>query len=255
VAREGGGYGGNGLEVTEHPVASSVDQIRALLDGDPTRPDQPDNVATYRFNAGNRSAPGRRPDRAAGRPRSGLSLLARVTGWRRWWRAAVAVDVPASGFAFALYAVTEAAGLRPERTTAWWRSARRPGGRRHCAGDCGDAAQRGSRRDAEAVGRRRLARVVDVAAPTGAVLAARGDWLTATSRSSGVPAGLVRGDRAGARLGGERRSVASRCHPPGSSLREGVIVDSLVDLTALRTVVDLRERWRVRGGRRRGRRP
>jgi ABC-type nitrate/sulfonate/bicarbonate transport system substrate-binding protein len=253
VAREGGGYARHGLEVTEHPVASSVDQIRALLDGDLDLVlTSPDNVATYRFNAGNPL--GARADVRIVRPVDhglGLSLLVapEVTGPEALRGAAVAVDVPASGFAFALYAVTEAAGLRPERdyrVVALGSTPRRAAALR--AGDCAATLlNAGHDVDAEAVGCRRLARVVDVVGPyLGAVLAARGDWLDRHEQVVGRF--LQAWSEATARVldsGGEppERGLPDATLATLRSPREGVIVDSLVDLTALRTVVDLRERF------------
>jgi ABC-type nitrate/sulfonate/bicarbonate transport system substrate-binding protein len=253
VARDGGGYARQGLEVTEHPVASSVEQIQALLDGDLDLVlTSPDNVATYRFNAGNPL--GRRADVRIVRPVDhglGLSLLAtpEVTGLEALRGGSVAVDVPASGFAFALYAVMESAGLRPERdyrVVALGSTPRRAAALR--AGECaGTLLNAGHDVDAEAVGCRRLARVVDVVGPyLGAVLAARGDWL---DRSEAVVGRFLKAwSEATARVldaaagpperGLPDATLATLCSP-----REGVILDPRVDLSALRTVVDLRDRF------------
>jgi ABC-type nitrate/sulfonate/bicarbonate transport system substrate-binding protein len=230
-----------------------VEQIRALLDGDLDLVlTSPDNVATYRFNAGNPL--GRRADVRIVRPVDhglGLSLLAipEVPGLEALRGAAVGVDVPASGFAFALYAVTESAGLRPERdyrVVALGSTPRRAAALR--AGECAATLlNAGHDVDAEALGCRRLARVVDVVGPyLGAVLAARGEWL---DRSEPVVRRFLEAwSEATARVldaaaGPPERGLPDATLATLRSPREGVILDSRVDLTALRTVVDLRERF------------
>jgi ABC-type nitrate/sulfonate/bicarbonate transport system substrate-binding protein len=107
-----------GLAVTETPVASSPAQFRSLLSGElAVALTSPDNVLAYRFDPANPL--GRLLDAriVAGIDRGmGLGLYARpgltasdLAG------APVGVDVPTSGFALALYALTEALGLDRSR--------------------------------------------------------------------------------------------------------------------------------------------
>jgi len=264
IARDSGGYRRYALDVAEHPVASSPDQFRALLDGDLDLVlTSPDNVAAYRFNVSNPL--GRRADVRIVRPVDGglgLSLLAApgVDGPDGLRGAAVGVDVPSSGFAFALYAVLEAAGLRPGRdyevvtlgSTPRRAEALRAG---RCAATLLNA---GHDVVAELAGCRRLARVVDEVGPyLGTVVAARGEWLDANQdvtrrflRAWSEATARVRDPEAA-----DTVAAAVAAGQPGPreqvdavvdtlrSAREGVIAGPDVQLAALRTVVDLRARF------------
>ncbi|MEO3868542.1 hypothetical protein ABGB18_06910 [Nonomuraea sp. B12E4] len=117
VLRTGRRLGLLGCEVAEEPVPSSPAQFRSLLDGAiDAALTSPDNVLAYRFV----------PDNPLGRTADvrivsavdrglGLALYARpgVTSAADLKGELVGVDVPDSGFAFALYGVLDGLGLRP----------------------------------------------------------------------------------------------------------------------------------------------
>lgn len=181
VARSAGVLARLGLEVVEQPVPSSTEQFRALLDGDlDAALTSPDNVAAYRLVPANplgRTADVRivlGVDRGLGLAlygRPGIGTAQAVRG------GVVGVDVAESGFAFALYEILAAAGLRrgddytvvelgstPRRLDAL------------LAGGC-DATMlnAGSNLRAEAHGCHRLRRAVDACRPyLGTVLATTG---------------------------------------------------------------------------------
>lgn len=118
VAKRTGRLHDQGLAVAEVPVGSSPAQFRSLLDGDlAVGLTSPDNVLAYRLEPNNPL--GRLLDARmlAGIDRGmGLGLyagpgltVADLEG------ADVGVDVPTSGFALALYALTEALGVPRDR--------------------------------------------------------------------------------------------------------------------------------------------
>lgn len=104
-----------GIEVAEHPVSSSPAQFRSLADGDlQVALTSPDNVLAYRFNPENPL--GELLDaRIVGAVDRGLGLglYGRPGTTADDLRGArVAVDVPHSGFALALYALADRLGVR-----------------------------------------------------------------------------------------------------------------------------------------------
>lgn len=114
VAASTGELDAVGLAVTEHPVASSPTQFQSLLDGElQVALTSPDNVLAYRFSTSN---PLKRQfdarivgavDRALG-----LGLYGRPGLRAEDLRGArVGVDVPASGFAMALYSLADSLGV------------------------------------------------------------------------------------------------------------------------------------------------
>ncbi|MFD9904018.1 ABC transporter substrate-binding protein [Streptomyces sp. NPDC059063] len=116
VARAAGLFDQHGLTVTEVPVRSSPAQFRALFDGSLDAAfTSPDNVIAYRFVADNplgRTGDARilaALDRGLG---LGVYAAPGITGADQLRGAAAGVDVPDSGFAFALYAVLESLGLK-----------------------------------------------------------------------------------------------------------------------------------------------
>jgi ABC-type nitrate/sulfonate/bicarbonate transport system substrate-binding protein len=184
IAQRRGLYASAGLAVAEHPVSSSPAQFASLRDGEYHLVlTAPDNVATYRFNAGNPL--GERLDvrMVAGVDAGmGLSLVARggIATVEELRGGKVAVDVPTSGFALVLYAMLERHGLRANEDVELVVAGSTP--RRWAALAAGefDATLLNAGFDvvAEAAGYRRLARVQDVAAPyLGTVLAATGPFL------------------------------------------------------------------------------
>jgi ABC-type nitrate/sulfonate/bicarbonate transport system substrate-binding protein len=184
VARARGLYAAHGLQVQESAVASSPAQFQALLAGELDLVlTSPDNVITYRVNASNPL--GARADVRILRAVDGglgLSLLARadVRGLEALRGATVGVDVPASGFAYALYALLARPGLRPGAdytVVALGSTPRRAVALREgrCAATLLNA---GHDVRAEATGARRVARVVDALGPyLGTVVAASGPWV------------------------------------------------------------------------------
>jgi ABC-type nitrate/sulfonate/bicarbonate transport system substrate-binding protein len=177
IARDCGRLDAAGLVVEEVPVASSPAQFRALVDGELDAGfTSPDNVLAYRFSPANplgglldvRIVSG--IDRGLGLALYGRPGLTDLRGAR------VGVDVPVSGFALAMYALTESLGVRrgeyelltlgstPRRLAAL------------LAGEC-DATMlnAGNELVAEEHGCVRLASVADVCAPyLGTVLAVAG---------------------------------------------------------------------------------
>jgi hypothetical protein len=112
VARSAGVLARHGVAVVEAPVPSSTEQFRALLDGSlDAALTSPDNVVAHRLR---RAGPADvrillAVDRGLGLAlygRPGLAALADVRG------GVVGVDVAESGFAFVLYEILAAAGLR-----------------------------------------------------------------------------------------------------------------------------------------------
>ncbi|MPZ62764.1 MAG: PhnD/SsuA/transferrin family substrate-binding protein [Propionibacteriales bacterium] len=116
VAQQNGYFDEVGIEVEYQQVTSSTQQFEYLQDG---RYDvvqtSPDNTANYRYNDGNPI--GTRVDGKGFMgmdygmqlivvARSGIESLGQLRG------RTVAVDAPASGFAYALYEILERAGLR-----------------------------------------------------------------------------------------------------------------------------------------------
>jgi ABC-type nitrate/sulfonate/bicarbonate transport system substrate-binding protein len=109
-------FAAHGLAVTAEPVASSAAQFRSLTDGAYDLVlTSPDNVAAYRF--GSHNPLGERLDVRIVRAVDGglgLALLAGpgIDTPERLRRRRLGVDVPESGFAFWLYDILAAHGLR-----------------------------------------------------------------------------------------------------------------------------------------------
>lgn len=184
VARERGLFERHGLAVTEEPVPSSPSQFRSLLAGDfDLVLTSPDNVAAYRLTEANPLAT-RMDVRILLALDAGLGLSVMSTPQIRSIEEmrghTVAVDVPSSGFALALFSVLERHGLRPERDFTLVSLGSTPGRRDALiAGEC-DATLLNAGHDirAESAGCRRLVRIADVLDPyLGTVLAATGPWL------------------------------------------------------------------------------
>lgn len=242
-------------DVAETAVASSPAQFAALLDGTiDAALTSPDNVIAYRFVAGNplgRTADVRivsAVDRGLGLAlyaRPGVSSAAGLKG------EVIGVDVPDSGFAFALYAALEALGLRPGhyRTVALGSTPRRleallGGG---CAATMLNA---GADLRAEEAGAVRLA---GVPRPyLGTVLCSLGgdpavralaDDLRATARTilSGEADTIATEEAAKAlRL---PEAAATRYLDRLKDPDEGLVADGLADVESLSTVLGLRRRY------------
>jgi ABC-type nitrate/sulfonate/bicarbonate transport system substrate-binding protein len=261
VARRTGQLADAGLEVTEAAVPSSPAQFEALLDGSLHAVlTSPDNVLAYRYSPTNPL--GRTADArivAAVDAGMGLGLYARraVRSAEDLRGARFGVDVPTSGFAFAMYALTEELGLAradyelvtlgstPKRLAAL------------LAGECeATMLNAGNELHAEAAGLRPLATAAASLSPyLGTVLAVVGEaHLDAAERLAAVlirtacsiADGHLDGEvvaEAGDALGLEgtpARRYLDRLRDP----REGLVTDGAVDPAAIRTLVDLRRRYR-----------
>lgn len=253
VARRTGRLDEAGLEVVEAPVASSPAQFAALLDGSLDAVlTSPDNVLAYRYS----------PQNPLGRT-ADVRILASVDrglGLALYSRFAAAdlpgrtfgVDVPDSGFAFAMYALAESLGLSRDdyRVVALGSTPKRLAAL--LAGEC-DATMlnAGNELHAEVAGQRALARASAVCGPyLGTVLAglrpvdgglAKALTETAAAVVSGALDALVI-DEAGAALG-LPSPLAARYLTRLKDPAEGLVPDGAVDLDAIRTLVDLRRRY------------
>jgi ABC-type nitrate/sulfonate/bicarbonate transport system substrate-binding protein len=247
-----------GVDVSEEPVASSPAQFRALLDGTiDAALTSPDNVLAYRFVPANplgRTADVRivsAVDRGLGLAlyaHPGITSAAQLTG------RPIGVDVPGSGYAFALYATLQALGLGPGdySLTALGSTPRRL--EALLAGECAATMlNAGADLRAEQAGAVRLAALTDVCRPyLGTVLCAVG----ANPRVRALAAALRAATRAILRgdaddIVAEEAATALRL-PPTAATRylqrltdpdEGLVADGRPDLESLTTVLDLRRRY------------
>ncbi|HVE31384.1 MAG TPA: hypothetical protein VNC80_15070 [Mycobacteriales bacterium] len=258
VARGTGALADAGLEVTETPVPSSPGQFSALLDGSLDAVlTSPDNVLAYRYSPTNplgRTADARivsAVDRGLGLALYAAAEPAELRG------GTFGVDVPGSGFAFAMYALAESVGLgrddyevvalgsTPKRLQALLRG--------ECAATMLNA---GNELHAEAAGYRALAAVSRTCAPyLGTVLAVVGDarlepagrLATALARTAAdVVAGRLDDPTTAEAAGalGLPAPLAERYLARLKDPTEGLVPDGVVDLAAIRTIVDLRRRYR-----------
>jgi ABC-type nitrate/sulfonate/bicarbonate transport system substrate-binding protein len=260
VSRRLGLLDERGLRVTEEAVSSSPAQFRALIDGDlDAALTSPDNVVAYRFAPDNplgEIADARivaAIDRGLGLgvyARPGLASAADLKG------ATIGVDVPASGFAFGLYALLESLGLDhgDYQVVALGSTPRRL--EALLAGRC-DATMlnAGNELRAEDAGAVRLARLVDVCSPyLGTVLSTVGDrGRPLVDALAGALRQAAREIVAGGadRIAAEEASAALMLPGPLAAryverlkdAEEGLVVDGTVDPESMRTVVDLRRRY------------
>jgi ABC-type nitrate/sulfonate/bicarbonate transport system substrate-binding protein len=252
VTRRAGQLDTAGVEVTEELVASSPAQFRALIDGayDAVLT-SPDNVLAYRYSPVNPLGEQADVQMVAAVDRGlGLALYGNGSDLRG---ARFGVDVPGSGFAFAMYALAESLGLSRGDYDVVTLGSTPTRLRALLAGDC-DATMlnAGNELLAEAAGYRALARVADVCRPyLGTVLAAldpapvAGLAAALTATAAAIVAGghdeLVI-EEAGSALGLDRPLAVrylQRLRTPG----EGLIPDGVVDRDALHTLVRLRRRF------------
>ena len=260
VARSTGRLADAGLEVVEAPVASSPGQFRSLVDGEiDVAFTSPDNVLAYRFSPRNPLGGVLDVGIVNGIDRGlGLALYGRpgFDGAERIRGARVGVDVPVSGFALAMYALTEtlgvprggyellALGSTPRRLTAL------------LAGECDvTMLNAGNELLAEEAGCVRLASVADVCAPyLGTVTAISGPGPLAEARALGDALAATIDDvrsgsvddvavtQAAARLD-VSPAVARRYVERLRDDREGLLPGAAVDPEALETVAALRRRF------------
>ena len=248
-----------GVTVEEVPVLSSPGQFRSLLDDEiQVALTSPDNVLAYRYNPGNPLGALADVRMVAAVDRGmGLGLYGRPGLTVEDLRGArVGVDVPASGFALALYALADSVGVgrddyelvtlgsTPKRLQAL------------VAGEC-DATMlnAGNELAGEAAGCVRLVAATDVCSPyLGVVVAVAGDThLDVARRISDalvdVAATVVGGGltdeaaEAAARRLGLDDATALRYVDRLRDPADGLVPDGRVDPEALRTLVDLRKRY------------
>lgn len=240
------------LDVHETLVTSSPAQFRALLDGElHAALTSPDNVVAYRFAPDNPL--GETADvRIVAAVDRGLGLGAYAMPGRDLRGARVGVDVPTSGFAFALYALLESLGLErgDYEVVALGSTPRRL--KALLDGDC-DATMlnAGSELRAEAAGAVRLARLTDVCRPyLGTVLCTVGPGEPAFAAALRETAHEIARGRADEVVVEEASAALSlpdtlarrylaRLRDPD----EGLVPDGRVDLAAMETVVGLRRRY------------
>ena len=255
LLRTGRRLGLLGSEVLEVAVPSSPAQFGALLDGGiDAALTSPDNVLAYRFVAGNplgRTGDVRivsAVDRGLGLAlygRPGLTSAAELNG------ELIGVDVPDSGFAFALYAALDALGLRPGdyRLTSLGSTPRRleallSGG---CAATMLNAGADLRAADAGAI------RLAGVPRPyLGTVVCALGASPAARALAADLRATAREILRGGADdVVMEEAATALRLRPDAAAryLRrltdpgEGLVADGRADVPSLSTVIGLRRRY------------
>nr|MDT0659464.1 hypothetical protein [Micromonospora sp. DSM 115978] len=259
LARRTGALAEHGLDVDERPVPSSPAQFTALLAGElDAALTSPDNVIAYRYS----------PDNPLGRTADvrivaavdrglGLALYGRPgTTPADLAGATLGVDVPTSGFAFAMYALAESVGLDRAnyRIVALGSTPKRLAAL--LAGECvATMLNAGNELHAEQAGCPVLARVTETCAPyLGTVLAVAGDdrlpaatrLATALRRTAAlVASGALRAEAAdeAATALDLSPALARRYVERLVNGSEGLVVDGRIDPAALRTVVNLRRRY------------
>jgi hypothetical protein len=260
VARESDRLSEQGLEAVEVPVASSPAQFRSLIDGElDVALTSPDNVLAYRFSPSNPLGAiadvhiVSTVDRGMGLALYGRPGLRSADDLRG---AVLAVDVPTSGFALAMYALAESLGLArgdyelvalgstPKRAAAL------------VAGTC-DATMlnAGNELGAEEAGCRRLASAAEVCSPyLGTVVAIEGDRMSGPGTRLASALRATAGDITSGRseelarqqaqsVLGLSTALAKRYVDRLRSRDEGLILGAEIDLDGLTTIVDLRERY------------
>ncbi len=261
VARERGYVADVGLEIADEPVRSSPAQFRTLLAGGfDLVLTSPDNVVAYRLSEHNPLGVRADVRMLLGIDRGmGLSIMttARIETVEDIRGRTVAVDVPQSGFALAMFGVLARHGLQRDRDYSVVSLGSTPGrADALIAGEC-DVTLLNAGHDvrAELAGCRRLIRITDVLSPyIGTVLAATGPWLAdhpdvatrfavAWRRATADvldPANRQDVQRLLAeelRLRGEGPALAYRTL---CSDRDGFIPDLRVDVAGLRTILETR---------------
>ncbi len=260
VARRTGRLAEHDLVVEEHAVTSSPSQFKSLLSGEfDVVLTSPDNVLAYRFVPSN--ALGMLADvkiisaidRGLG---LGLFSRAEVVSPEQLWGGVLAVDVPDSGFAFAMYALAESIGLSRDdySVVALGSTPRRL--EALLAGQC-DATMLNAGNELKAVdaGCVRLKGLSDIAPDyLGTVLATVGEavsvpvWQLATAlraTADEVCSGAL--DDVAVEVAGEAlnlsRELAQKYVLGLKDPREGLVRDGAVDRTSMEAVVALRRRY------------
>ncbi|HEU4348506.1 MAG TPA: hypothetical protein VFR35_12045 [Actinoplanes sp.] len=236
VARRTGRLPG---EVAEVPVASSPAQFAALADGSlDAALTSPDNVLGHRGRVDVRVLAG--IDRGMG-----LALYTRLSV-EKLDGATFGVDVPASGFAFAMYAILDSLGVTGRELVTLGSTPRRL--RALLAGEC-DATMlnAGNELIAEAEG---FTRVAGAPQPyLGTVLVARSDLSELSSALVRTASAICAGehDELVVAAAGEALdlppALARRYLERLTSPVEGLIADGTVHPAAMATIEDLRRRY------------
>lgn len=264
VANERRIFARHGLTVTELPCTSSAAQFDSLRSGEyDLVVTSPDNVAAYRLSAANPLH-----DRIDARilfavdAGLGLSVVAApgIESLAQLRGRTVAVDVRSSGFAMAMFALLEDAGLRAGTDFEVVELGATPQRREALLSGRCDATLLYAGHDvlAEAAGCRRLARVTDHLHPyLGAVVACTGGWLTAHRTQAQRFADAWRAatgyildpghqsqvETAIAERLGLPVDAAAAMYSVFVSERDGLVRDGAVALPALRTVLSTRARY------------
>ena len=264
VARSGGHFAAHGLAVAEEAVTSSRAQFHALLAGAYDLVlTSPDNVLAYRLDAANPLG-GTHDVRIIAAVDRGLGLsLVGAPGVRTREDVrgrTVAVDVPGSGFAYTLYHLLAAAGLRRDADYRVEPAGTTPRRREALLTGTYAATMLGAGHDVAAVraGCHRIARATELVRPyLGTVVAGFGPWLDA---HGDVAAGFLAAWRAAAadvvepgRRAGTLRVIEDHLGLHGAdadefyrvlvSPDEGLAADGAVDAAALAAIARLRAEY------------
>lgn len=260
VARRTGRLEEHDLVVQEQPVSSSPAQFRSLVSGDlDVAFTSPDNVLAYRFSSSNPLGTALDVSIVSTVDRGmGLALYGRpgLTSADELRHGLLGVDVPASGFALAMYAVAESLGL--DRTDYELTSLGATPGRAKAlvAGTCdGTMLNAGNELVAEEAGCVRLRSVAEVCAPyIGTVLSVAGTRTlepatrlatalraAAEDICSGVADQHVLEAARG--LLGLSDALAVRYLERMRNPFEGLVLSDEVDVDGLATIVGLRSRY------------
>lgn len=260
LARRCGRLQDLGLAVSEVPVPSSPAQFRSLIDGDlDVALTSPDNVVAYRFGPANPLGELADVRIVSAVDRGmGLGLYGRpgLVGPDALRGARLAVDVPTSGFALAMYALADSMGVAREQYELATLGSTPQRLRALLAGEC-DATMlnAGNELLAEEAGCVLLASAAGVCAPyLGTVLSiAGGTRLDAARRLASALSSTARAVVGGqldaaareeaAAVLGLSPALAARYVQRMKSRDEGLVVEETVDTAALRTIVGLRSRY------------
>ncbi|MFI9510335.1 ABC transporter substrate-binding protein [Nocardia sp. NPDC052566] len=260
VAADAGTLAARELTVEQVRVGSSPGQFRALLDGDlDIALTSPDNVLAYRYDPANPLGELADVRIVAGLDRSmGLALYGRpgLTDPAQLRGATLGVDVPTSGFALAMYALTESLGI--DRDTYELATLGSTPRRLEAllAGRC-DATMLGAGNElhAEQAGCVRFASVAEVCAPyLGSVLAVAGDKALAPAHRLADALHATAAAILAGHLDHQVRDAATTLLDLSGDLAtryldrlrhptEGLIDHTEFDPAALATVIDLRRRY------------
>jgi ABC-type nitrate/sulfonate/bicarbonate transport system substrate-binding protein len=260
LARRTGRLDDAGLDVSEVPVPSSPAQFRSLLDGDlDVALTSPDNVVAYRFSPANPLGELADVSIVSAVDRGmGLGLYGRpgLGGPEALRGARVAVDVPTSGFALAMYALADSLGVDREEYELMALGSTPKRLRALIAGEC-DATMlnAGNELLAEHAGCVLLAGAAAACSPyLGTVVSVAGTTqLDPARRLASALLGTARAVVAGELDHAAAEEAAAVLDlPPALAQRyvermksreQGLVIEDTVDRQALQTIIDLRSRY------------